>query len=141
MSYVACSRCHKVQREKPAAVYWAWFDEDVRSAWKERYCDYCVDSSLRPLAERQILREHDRGPACCDNCKSEVSYEDEMRLFGMCFLRGNEPVQLRLVFCDDCGTVARDAIRDLGERLPDRDSVLNGASARHAPRGIAPLVE
>jgi hypothetical protein len=139
MGWTPCSRCHGLQREKLASIYWHWFVEDIRHAWKEGFCDDCLDATLRPLADHQVLREHNRDNATCDNCGIGLGHTEMLRLTGVCFLRGNDPVQLRLMFCETCADVARGQIATSGELLPERGT-FDVASARSAkPRPLAPL--
>src|SRR5262245_3045093 len=134
MSFIPCDRCHTLQREKLHSLYWAWYPEHIRRAYKERLCDHCQTVHIWPLMERESDRIKAGGDPTCDNCASVLEWSERNWLHLFLWSRGEDRQEHAFALCDSCNTMATGQIMSSGFRLCDRQPDMDYARSKLAER-------
>ena len=115
MSFVACSVDAARCIEKPATVYWAWFDvEGSRHAYKQILCIAHFIERVLPLE----VASHDNAGAC-PVCGIDTA-DDVDGNYCTIYAPGLGVVKLELATCPPCAARTRIAAQEGSRRLEDR---------------------
>jgi hypothetical protein len=141
MSVFPCSSCRQRRPGKLATAYWAWFNADqMRSAWKLRYCLGCATDALSIILRASQATDGALDVFACVSCGADAK-EDSDPIYCTLYLPGKEPAEYALQLDAACAAKLRIPITSNGERLPDRGGVVGGppsSTAAWDALGLAP---
>lgn len=128
MSLIPCDHCRQRVPEKLCQTTWAWYGPDGnRVAYRQRLCTQCYVTLVlcwdKPL---------DMSALTCPGCG--ISTDQDMDpCYATSYLPGSGKQQLEIPTCAACAGILREAARDGGQLLGDRERVEGPGASPSTP--------